>query len=115
VLGGRILFEAPEGGANVVARRFQIGQDQHGLGLFRAFHKHLRVGNNLDAVIQVLQPVDDLTARQQLLIKHKREGLRHAGSLEEAVADCKRIRSNGRKSAIQGLLLLISPQAQILA
>jgi len=68
VLGGGILFEASEGGTDIVARGFQIGQDQHGFGLFRAFHKPLRVGNHLDPVIQVLQPVDDLSAGQQLLI-----------------------------------------------
>jgi len=115
VLGAGILFEASKGGTDVIARGFQIGQDQHGLGLFRAFHKPLRVGYHLDPVTQVLQPVDDLTARQQLLIEHKREGLHHAGNLEEVVADCKRIRSNGRKSAIPGLLLLIPQRTQIRA
>ena len=55
-----------------------------------------RVRDGLHAVIQVLEPVDELAARQQFLIKHKGERLRHAASLEQGA--CK-LQKNSRKWA----------------
>ena len=81
VFGGGVLFQAAKGGTDVVARGFQVRQHQHRLGLLGAFHQRVRVGNGLDAIIQVLEPVDELAARQQLLIENKRERLRHARQL----------------------------------
>jgi hypothetical protein len=82
VLGAGVLFQAGEGGTDVVLGGLQIGQDEHGLGLLGAFDELAHVRNNPDTIVQVLEPVDKLAAGQQLLIQHKREGLRHGVSLE---------------------------------
>ena len=107
VFGGGVLFEAGKGGTDIVLGGFQIGQHQHGFGLLGAFHELARVRNGLDAIVQVLEPVDKLAAGQQLLIKHKREGLRHGPSLERPRPDCKGIRARGRK--LQGCIKLAVP------
>ena len=64
MFGGCVLFQSREHGTDVVPRGFQVGQHQQRLGLLGAFHQPARLRDRLDAVIQVLQPVDELAARQ---------------------------------------------------
>jgi hypothetical protein len=68
MFGSGALPQARNGGADVAFGGFQIGQDQHRLGLFRALYQPVGIRNRLDAIIYILKPVDELAAWQQLLI-----------------------------------------------
>src|ERR1019366_9122255 len=70
VLSGGVLFQASESGTDVAPAAFQIGEHQHRFGLLRAIHELLGVRDDLNPVVQVLEAVDELAARQQLFVKH---------------------------------------------
>lgn len=91
VLSGQILFELREGGTNILPRGVEIGQNEHGFGLLGALDEQGCVRNGLHPIIQILQGVDQLAPRQQFFIKHQRQRLCHAASLEKSPLKCKRI------------------------
>src|SRR5438270_1794467 len=86
---GLIAFELRDRITDALMVRFQICDHEQRLLLFGGVNELSWIGKRMDAVSKVLQPVHQLSAREQFLIEEKRERLRHAKSLAEARENCK--------------------------
>ena len=84
-------------GANIRPGRNQVGENQHRPGAPGAGHQLARIGYRLDAILQVLQPVDQLAARHQVFVKHNRQWQGHVASLNRRPGNCKRIPADCRR------------------
>src|SRR6266487_2095846 len=84
-----IALELRDRIADSLMVRFQVGQHEQRLISFGGVHKRSWIGNRMDAITKVLQPVHQLAAREQFLIEEKRERLRHTESLAEPPLNCK--------------------------
>src|ERR1039457_4639814 len=91
VLGGGIRFQRGNGAANVIALRFQVHHRQHRAFALRAAQERRQIVDGLNAIIQVLQPVHQLAARQQFFVENERERLRHANNVECKRRNCKTV------------------------
>jgi hypothetical protein len=59
-----ILSEVANRAADIVAGRDEVGQDEHGSLLLSAGYECVGIGDRLNAVIQILQTIHQLAARQ---------------------------------------------------
>ena len=64
MLRAGVLSETPDCTANCVAGRNQIRENEHRLFLLRARNQRVGVRDRLHPILQVLQPIHELGARQ---------------------------------------------------
>ena len=69
--------------------RSQVGDDHHRFFLKRLQNQRLDIADGLHPIAQVLQPVDQLAAGQQILIEGESQWCRHGSKLKYAFANCK--------------------------
>ena len=70
----------------------KIGHDDQGLFLQRLQHERPDIADCLHSVSKVLQTVDQLAARQQILIENERQRCCHGSILEQPALNCKNFR-----------------------
>ena len=89
VFGFRVSFQLADGGANVSIGRSQVRHHHQRFFPQGLQDQGLDVTDRLYLIAEILQPVDQLAARQQMLIEREGQRCRHASRLKYAVANCK--------------------------
>lgn len=82
MFGSLSLLQPGDGGADVVPRAFEIDKHYHGTGLLGAFDQSGSVRKRFDPVLQILQPIHNLTAGEEFFVKYERERFGHGVSFD---------------------------------